>query len=405
MKLIDRYMYFDLKKWGEIMNMPKYDDLVKAWKSEKKQMIEQTSEDRIYRWNPDCMYKIYENTGKVITDNNPYVNLADIEEFDLVIENEPYPVAPPPMSKGKSKKKSRGAKFFGVMHKEITGDPMYYMKDQMISMERINNEAKGINIPEPNEEKEKDLFKLKKEIFEYAKSLGFASVGVTKVDRRYVSMGVDDEVIFDTMILLGYEMPKDVMEHYPNPKGELGAFGAYTGCARNVHKVADFIRLKGYDCRARGWDGSIKYPPHAVNAGLGNYSTYGVCVTPEAGTRLKYCSVLIDAELPLDQPKDFNIEEFCSRCRMCQKSCPSHSIPKEEKKYKGAIKRQTRFSTCLELMTTAKECLKCVRVCPFSMIGYDQCMESLPQYYMYNLEGDELNKEYLVSQKEGEHNE
>ena len=176
---------------------------------------------------------------------------------------------------------------------------MYYMKDQMISMERINKEAQGIDIPKPNKEKEKDLLKLKKEIFEYAKSLGFVSVGVTKVDRRYVSMGVDDEIIFDTIILLGYEMPKDVLEHYPNPKGELGAFGAYTGCARNVHNVADFIRLKGYDCRARGWDGAIKYSPHAVNAGLGNYSTYGVCVTPEAGTRLKYCSILIDAEFTI----------------------------------------------------------------------------------------------------------
>jgi len=56
-------------------------------------------------------------------------------------------------------------------------------------------------------------------------------------------------------------------------------------------------------------------------------------------------------------------------------------------------------------MTTAKECLKCARVCPFSMIGYEECMESLPQYYMYNLERDELDKEFLLSKKEGEHNE
>jgi len=292
-----------------------------------------------------------------------------------------------------------------VKHKEVTGDPMYCMKDQMVSMERINKEAQGINVPKPNEEKEKDLIKLKKEMFEYAKSLGFASMGVTKVDRRYVSMGIDDEIIFDTIILFGYEMPKEVMENYPKPKGELGAFGAYTGCARNVHKVADFIRSKGYDCRSRDWGGGIKYPPHAVNAGLGNYSTYGVCVTPNVGTRVKYCAILVDAEWPLDKPRDFNIEEFCSRCRMCQKSCPSGSIPKEENKYKGSIKRQTRFSTCLELMTTARECLKCVRVCPFSMIGYEQCMESLPQYYMYNLERDEIDKEFLLSKKEGEHNE
>jgi len=389
--------------------MPKYDDLVKQWKLTKKQMLTETSDSRILKWTPGTVYKYYENEGKNITDSNPYVNLIDIETFDLVIENEPYPIAPPPMtsSKNKSKemKKDASAMFFPVMHKEITGDPLYYMKDQMISKERISKEAKGIDIPLPAADREMDTTKLKKDIEEYARSLGFSSVGVTKVDRRYVSLGVDEEIIFDTIILLGFEMPLEVIEHYPNPKGELGAFGAYTGCARNVHPVADFIRSKGYDCRARGWDGAIKYPPHAVNAGLGNYSTYGVCVTPEAGTRVKYCSILIDADLPLDKPRDLNIEEFCSRCRMCQKACPSGSIPKEEISHKGALKRQTRFSSCLELMTTDKECLKCVRVCPFSMLGYDQCMDSLPQYYMYNLEKDNPEHEVMLTGKEGEHNE
>jgi len=276
------------------------------------------------------------------------------------------------------------------------------MRDLQASGERIGKEAMGIGVPKPSEIKEQDLNKLKSEIIEYANELGFASVGVTKVDFRYVSEGVDDQIIFDTMILLGYEMPHEVMENYPTPKGELGAFGAYAGCARNVHKVADFIRSKGHDCRSRDWGGGIKYSPHAVNAGLGNYSTYGVCVTPEAGTRLKYCAILIDAELPLDQPRDLNIEEFCSRCRMCQKSCPSGSIPKEEKKIKGALKRQTRFMPCLELMTTDTECLKCVRVCPFSMIGYEECMETLPQYYMYNSVRDELDKDYLLAIKESD---
>jgi len=383
----------------------KYSDLVDEWLEEKKRGFSETSNNRILKWDPTGIYKIQENSGKSITDNNPYLNLINVEAFDLVIENEPFPIGPPPMVKGKSKGGlGRGTKLFMLMHNEVTGSPMYYMKDQKTSMERITKEANGVEVPKPAADKELNLEKLKADMKEYANGLGFASVGVTKVDKRYVSIGVEDEIIFDTMILLGYEMPEDVMQNYPEPKDELGAFGAYTGCARNVHKVADFIRSKGYDCRSRGWGGEIKYPPHAVNAGLGNFSTYGVCVTPEVGTRLKYCAILIDADLPLDSPKDFNIEEFCSRCRMCQKSCPSGSIPKEESVHKGSLKRQTRYSTCLELMSTKQECLNCVRVCPFSMIGYESCMDSLPQYYMYNTDYEEIDTELLQSTRGG-HNE
>lgn len=110
-------------------------------------------------------------------------------------------------------------------------------------------------------------------------------------------MEVDDELIYDTMIILGYEMPHTVVHNYPEPKHDTAAYYGYSHCARYVHDVADFIRAKGYDCRARSWEGFIKYSVHAVNAGMGNFSTYGICHTPEAGTRLKYCSVIIDAEL------------------------------------------------------------------------------------------------------------
>jgi len=384
-----------IKTGIELMNLMrnyKYADLVKEWLDEKTDMISTTSENRILKWDASGIYKIQENHGKSITDENPYINMVDTDAFDLVIENEPYPIGPPPMIKGNSKGGlGRGSKLFMLMHKEVTGSPMYYIKDQKKSMDRIGKEIKGIKVPRPSDNKEMDLDKLKVDIRKFANDLGFVSVGVTKVDKRYVSGGIEDEIIFDTIILLGYEMPISVVENYPKPVGELGAFGAYTGCARNVHKVADFIRSKGYDARSRGWGGEIKYPPLAVNAGLGNYSTYGVCVTPEAGTRLKYCAVLIDAELPLDRPRDFNIEEFCSRCRLCQKSCPSGSIPKEESIHKGVMKRQTRFATCLELMSTNQECIKCVRVCPFSMIGYDQCMDSLPEYYAYNTQYENVD--------------
>ena len=380
-------------------NQEKYVDIVKKWHGIVKDNYNNTNETRIRRWSySNGMFKYFNNPGQIITDNNPYINIVDNEEFNLFIQNEPIPSDPPAFNN-----KNR-LNFFGTIMDDYVDDPEWYKTTLGDSFDKIMREAKGEGVPPVAEKKEADLVKLKKELVEYAKSLGFASVGITKIDRRFISVEVDDEMIFDTIMIMGYEIPREVLQRYPTPTGDIASYYGYSHCADNVHKVADFIRSKGYDCRARSWEGFIKYSVHAVNAGMGNFSTYGINHTPEIGTRLKYCSVIIDAELPLDTPKDFNIEEFCSRCRMCQKSCPASAIPKEEHRYKGAIKRTTDHISCFNSMATRFDCCQCIRVCPISMLGYDKAMDSLPQYYMYNTERHHYNLESLL-EKDGDHNE
>lgn len=373
----------DVKSYHEYDTEEKesYSDVVKKWQSTKSEMLRTTDDNRIMRWSySNGMFKYFNNPGKQITDNNPYINIVDVEEFDLSIKNHPFPPDPPAFNN-----KNR-PNFFGTLMDEYVDNADWYKTSLSESYTRILNEAKGIDLPPVAKEKLSDLSRLKEDIVKYAKSLGFVSVGVTKIDRRFISVEVDDEMVFDTIILLGYEMPHDVVYRYPKPEKDTAAYYGYAHCAANVHPVADFIRSKGHDCRARSWEGFIKYSVHAVNAGLGNFSTYGIVHTPEAGTRLKYTSILIDADLELDTPEDFNIEEFCSRCRMCQKSCPPGAIPKEESRYRGAIKRTTDHIKCFDMMATNHECVKCIRVCPISMLGYDHIMTTLPQYYKYNQE-------------------
>jgi hypothetical protein len=249
-----------------------YGDIVKQWRKMKKDMKDSTGEDREMRWSySNGMFRYFDNAGKEITDNNPYVNIVDLEEFDLSILNHPMPVDPPAFNN-----KNR-LNFFGSLMDEYSDNAEWQKKHLTESFERIMKEAKGKDLPPVAEKKETDLVKLKSEIIDYAKSLGFVSIGVTKIDRRFVSVEVDDDLIYDTMIIMGYEMPYDIVHNYPNPKHDTPAYYGYSHCARYVHDVADFIRAKGHDCRARSWEGFIKYSVHAVNAGMGNFSTFGIC--------------------------------------------------------------------------------------------------------------------------------
>lgn len=362
------------------------------WLEHKNATLRQADETSMYRWDTDqslIYFLTRPNKGKAITDNNPYVNLVDIEEFDVASELYPYFDVP------KTWTKDLYVKYFSPMHKEVVGKADEFLTQIMLDKERMTAEAQGKRTPPVAAKQEEDLHNLKEEIRAYAVGLGFPAMGVTKLDRRYTAENSEKELPYDTLILLAHEMPLENVKQIPTDK-PLVAFTSYRDGGRDIHKVADFIRSKGYRCLARvSSDGAIKYAPHAVNAGMGNYSTFGVCILPEVGTRTKIAGILIDAELPLDEPRDWNIEEFCSRCRCCQKVCPAGAIPKDEKRFRGAIKRQTHHLRCFEYMATHYECMLCVRICPFSVIGYEQCMKALPKHYAYNLHRDKVDMELL----------
>ena len=368
------------------------------WLAYKQYMLDRSDETGIYRWDPEIS-KIYKlsppNAGKAITDNNPYVNLVDIEEFDLSAEVFPYFETPQTWDK------EAYLKWFSSMHADAEGDADAYLSQIMRDKQRMKEEALGKKLPAVSADKETDLAKLTEEIRAYARTLGFPAMGVTKLDRRYVAGNVEDELLYDTLILLAHEIPLEQFKKIPTDNPML-AFTSYRDGGRNIHKVADFIRSKGHKCLARvSSDGAIKFAPHAVNAGMGNYSTFGICITPEVGMRTKIAGILIDAELPLDQPRDWNIEEFCARCRSCQKTCPSGAIPKDEKRIRGTLKRQTYHQRCFEYMATSYECNLCTRICPFGRLGHEQAMQALPRYLHYNLYLDEIDAELLRSPWEG----
>lgn len=364
------------------------------WTEHKKATLEQADETSLYRWDAEqslIYFLTRPNKGKPITDYNPYVNLVDIEEFDADAEMFPYFEVP------KTWGKDLYVRYFSPMHKEVVGKADEYLSQITIDKKRMTQEAEGKRIPKVTRKKEKDLHKLRDEIRDYAASLGFPAMGVTKLDRRYTAENMERALPYDTLIILAHEMPSEQVKKIPT-SNPLVAFTSYRDGGHNVHKVADFIRSRGYRCMTRvSSDGAIKYPPHAVNAGMGNYSTFGICIVPEVGTRTKMVGILIDAELPIDRPRDCNIEEFCSRCRCCQKVCPAGAIPKDEKRIRGAMKRQTHHLRCFEYMATHYECMLCVRICPFSVVGYERCMKALPRHYEYNLHRDKVDMQLLRS--------
>ncbi len=224
--------------------------------------------------------------------------------------------------------------------------------------------------------KEKDLFKLKNEIKEYATGLGYIC-GFTKIDRRFIAEARDEKFPYDTALVLGMEMDKALLEKVPHPGEKLVEFEIYVKSGELIFKVAEFIRSKGYKCWVRvPFDAWVKYPPHAINAGLGELGAQGVVITKEFGPRQRWGMISIDADIENDLPVDLNMADYCDACRICIKACPGKAIPEERIWWRGVNKRKINDTRCWPFFIKNEGCGICLKVCPINRHGYAACMEA-----------------------------
>ena len=224
--------------------------------------------------------------------------------------------------------------------------------------------------------REKNLAKLKRDITDYASSLGYIC-GFTKIDRRFIAQGKDRKFPFDTALVLGMEMDKDLLDEVPSPGDKLYDFEVYVESGKRVFDVARFIRSKGYRCYARvPFDGFVKYPPHAINAGLGELGAMGVVITSQYGPRIRWTMISIDADIEIDEPVDLNMAAYCDDCKLCIKVCPADAISEERIWWRGVYKRKNNDTKCYPYFVKYEGCAICLKVCPINRYGYEACMEA-----------------------------
>ena len=222
-----------------------------------------------------------------------------------------------------------------------------------------------------------DLGKLKQEIKDYAKSVGYGLAGFTKIDRRFIADGRDDKFPFDTALVLGMEMDFELLEEAPHPGKRLFDFEIYIESSKRVFEVARFIRSKGHRCYARvPLDGWVKFPPHAIMAGLGELGAQGVVITREYGPRQRWTMISIEADIEPDEPVDLGMAKYCDDCLLCVRACPGKSISRERIWWRGVKKRKNNDARCYPYFEKYDGCGICLKVCPINRHGYDACMEA-----------------------------
>ena len=112
----------------------------------------------------------------------------------------------------------------------------------------------------------------------------------------------------------------------------------------------------------------LPLPFLAERAGLGQIGRMGILITRQFGARVRLGAVTTNLPLAADQPTDFGLQAFCSRCGRCAAECIGGAIdggtPQE---LNGQLRWKTTVERCYDVwVRLGSDCGVCLKTCPFS---------------------------------------
>jgi ferredoxin len=213
------------------------------------------------------------------------------------------------------------------------------------------------------------------EVIEKSFNLGIDMIAFTPVDENFI-FDKDHvgglECLYKNGIVLGMEMRYDAIETAPEPPAGLESLRVYAELGIATNELTEYIRMKGYRaiaCHPLG--GPILYPAMAVKANLGRIGKQGLLITKKFGPRQRLSMITINASpLPENSRENFDISEFCAKCKRCIQMCPVNAIYDEPIINENGSISRINGERCIEYFYETTGCSICIKECPFHKIGY-----------------------------------
>jgi epoxyqueuosine reductase QueG len=177
-----------------------------------------------------------------------------------------------------------------------------------------------------------------------------------------------EDTAFSTVIMLAVQHRYEELRHAPAARGGKDVTRQYCRAAAAAKHVAGWLREQGWDAEAvtGPMTGKLLMIPPAIECGFGELGKHGSIINPEFGSAFRLGAVLTDAPFATTPRREFGIDDFCSRCRVCENACPPLAIAPEKQTVRGVEKWYVDFDRCIPFFAEHSGCAICIAVCPWS---------------------------------------
>ncbi len=207
----------------------------------------------------------------------------------------------------------------------------------------------------------------------------FGIADLTSARETIIAQGGEEYGVYPRGVSFGIRLQKSIVDRLGKDCGEYTAALYWEHCYAVINRrltemssrLAAVLSNAGY--QALPVAASLKKPDNPLEgfysnkmtaylAGLGWIGKSCLLVTPEAGPRVRWGSVLTDAPLePAGKPMD----RRCGGCTECVDACPPRAFTGIPFDPEDPVEKRFDRAKCPEYTSTVPICSQCLYVCPW----------------------------------------
>lgn len=250
--------------------------------------------------------------------------------------------------------------------KECFTDTNEYL-DEFEKTEKLTRSESPLIKNYPNEE-------LWRELTDYAWDKWKVIIGCTELPNQLIFKG--KAVLFKFALVCIQEMDREQINKAPKLSAGEEVIGVYASLGLAVNDIARWLRNKyGIRCQSNHpLGGLVDTSPLAAKAGMGWQGHNGLLITPQYGQLQRIAPIFVEDKIFqfTDNHEHLWIEDFCKKCRKCEKACPTQAIYSEKQPAIENVPGIYQTRTCIDRLKCYPQfnktlgCSICIKVCPFS---------------------------------------
>jgi epoxyqueuosine reductase len=193
--------------------------------------------------------------------------------------------------------------------------------------------------------------------------------GVARMDPLWIYEG--QHVPQQNIIMLGFAHNYQQIATAPEATAGAEVVRQYTRGALGAKLVAGWLRRQGWDAEplTGPMTSKVMMIPPAIASGFGELGKHGSLINAELGSSFRLSAVLTDAPFLPTPQRDFEVDSFCTNCRICERACPPEAITPTKQMVRGVEKWYVDFDRCLPYFNQTHGCAICISICPWSRPG------------------------------------